>query len=240
MTPLDRLLLEHLLTYVTPRRQARFADVLDQRTRRITVVLEDFYDSHNISAVLRTCDAFGVQDVHVIETEHEFEHEPEIALGSEKWLTVHRYGNSPNSRLDCVAALRRSGYQLLAVTPHAEARSPEEIDVSQPIALVFGTEKEGLTAEIASQADGAVRIPMCGFVESLNVSVAAALCLYPMTRRLRCGPHDWGLAAAEREALLFEWVRKSVPHLEPLEQRFLQSVSSSDVSTSPPRAAADR
>lgn len=240
MTPLDRQIFDHLLTYVTPRRQARFAEVLDQRTRRITVVLEDFYDSHNISAVLRTCDALGVQDVHVIETEHEFEHEPEIALGSEKWLTVHRYGNSPDSRRACVASLRQAGYRLLAVTPHADARPPEEIDVSGPCALVFGTEKEGLTGEIMDASDGAVRIPMCGFVESLNVSVAAALCLYPMTRRLRSGPRDWGLTAAERDTLLFEWVRKSVPHVEQLAQRFLESLIAESASTSPPRAAAGR
>jgi tRNA (guanosine-2'-O-)-methyltransferase len=219
MTDSDRQLFDYLLTFLTADRQARFAEVLSQRTRRITVVLEDFYGTHNIGAVLRTCDAFGIQDVHVIEDEHEFEHVPEIALGSQKWLTIHRHG-APNPRLRCVTALRQAGYRLLAVTPHADAQPPEEVDVAQPCALVFGTEKDGLTDEILSLADGAVRIPMCGFVESLNVSVAAAICVYPIVQRLRRGPHDWGLTDAERETLLFDWVRKSVPHVESLEQRF--------------------
>jgi len=222
MRHFERQLLEYLLMYVTPQRQARFADVLDQRTRRITVVLEDFYDSHNIGAVLRTCDAFGVQDVHVIEDQHEFEHVPEIALGSQKWLTLHRYAGGPNPRIECVAALRRAGYRLLAVTPHAEAQSPEDVDVTQPCALAFGTEKEGLTSEIMSVADGAVRIPMCGFVESLNVSVAAALCLYPISKRLRSATADWGLSSGEKRALLLEWVRRSVPHADALERHFGQ------------------
>lgn len=239
MSDSDRQLLAHLLTFVTPERQARFTEVLSQRTRRITVVLEDVYGSHNIGAVLRTCDAFGIQDVHIIEDEHEFEHQPEIALGSQKWLTLHHYRQS-NPRRNCIAALRAAGYRILAVTPHADAQPPEDVNVARPVALLFGTEKDGLTDEIASLADAAVRIPMYGFVESLNVSVAAALCLYPMVRRLRAGLADWGLTDGERKTLLREWVRQSVPHAELLEQRFLKSGAAQVPLTSPRRAPAGR
>jgi tRNA (guanosine-2'-O-)-methyltransferase len=238
MTHSDRQLLQHLLEYLTPQRQLRFAEVLDQRTRRITVVLEDMYGSHNIGAVLRTCDAFGIQDVHVIEDTREFQLEPEVALGSQKWLTLHRYREVPDPRGACVAALRQAGYRLLAASPHAGAPAPEEIDVSVPSALLFGTEKDGLTSELQALADGAVRIPMCGFVESLNVSVAAAVCLYPMVNRLRRGPSGWGLTEAEREPLLLEWVRKSVPHVEALEARYRQRQSHCPAEISGPRPAA--
>jgi tRNA (guanosine-2'-O-)-methyltransferase len=220
MTRYEQQLLAYLQTFLTDERQARFVDVLSQRTRRITVVLEDIYGSHNIGAVLRTCDAFGVQDVHVIEDSHEFQLEPDIALGSQKWLTLCRYRDVPNPRHMCADALRTAGYQLLAVTPHADAASPEEVDTSQPCALLFGTEKDGLTDELTSLADGSVRIPMCGFVESLNVSVAAALCLYPMLRQLRRASDDWGLSAAEKEVLLLQWVRQSVPNCDAVEARF--------------------
>lgn len=225
MTPYERQLLAYLQTFLTPSRRSRFADVLNQRTRRITVVLEDMYGSHNIGAVLRTCDAFGVQDVHVIEDSHEFQMEPEIALGSQKWLTLHRYRETANPRRDCVAALREAGYRLLAVTPHADAPPPEEVDVGQPCALLFGTERDGLTDELTGFADGEVRIPMCGFVESLNVSVAAALCLYPMLRRLRSGPDRWGLSASEQEVLLLDWVRQSVANCDAVEARYQREIA---------------
>jgi tRNA (guanosine-2'-O-)-methyltransferase len=229
-----------MLMFVRAERQARFAEVLARRTRRITVVLEDMYGAHNIAAVLRTCDAFGIQDVHVIEDNTEFQPEPEIALGSQKWLTLHQYREQPDPRRACCAALRDAGYRLLAVTPHAEAQPPEEVDVSRPCALLFGTEKEGLTEEITALADGAVRIPMCGFVESLNVSVAAAVCLYPMLQRLRSGPADWGLSAAERQALLVEWVHRSVPHRKALEAHFQQQFTWDQLEPVPPPAADDR
>jgi tRNA (guanosine-2'-O-)-methyltransferase len=220
MTRYEQQLLEYLRTFLTAERQVRFSEVLNHRTRRITVVLEDIYGSHNIGAVLRTCDAFGVQDVHVIEDSHEFQLEPEIALGSQKWLTVRRYRDVPNPRRACVDALRAAGYRLLAVTPHADTPPPEEVDVSRPCALLFGTERDGLTDELSSLADDGVRIPMCGFVESLNVSVAAALCLYPMLRQLRRVSDAWGLSHAEKEVLLLEWVRQSVPSCDAVESRF--------------------
>jgi tRNA (guanosine-2'-O-)-methyltransferase len=225
MTRYERLLLAYLQTFLTDERQERFAAVLSQRTRRITVVLEDMYGSHNIGAVLRTCDAFGVQDIHVIEDSHEFQLEPEIALGSQKWLTVSRYRDMPNPRRACVETLRAAGYRLLAVTPHAEASPPEEVDVSSPCALLFGTEKDGLTDELTSLADGAVRIPMCGFVESLNVSVAAALCLYPMLRNMRRNADGWGLTDAEKEVLLLSWVRQSVASCDAVEARFQRELA---------------
>lgn len=241
MTDFDRRFLQYLLNYVTPQRQQRFAEVLSRRTRRITVVLEDIYGSHNIAAVVRSCDAFGVQDVHIIEDHHDFRLEPVVSLGSQKWLTVHRYRDADSPRQACVARLRQDGYRLLAVTPHADAQPPENVDVGQPCALLFGAEKEGLTSEIAEMADAAVRIPMCGFVESLNVSVAAALCLYPMTNRLRSEHEEWELSEDEQESLLLEWARKTVPRVDALEARFRRDLGDHavDVTAQPP-AAVDR
>lgn len=209
-------LLEYLLTFLTARRRERFAQVLSKRTRRLTLVLEDVFQPHNISAVLRSCDAFGVQDVHVVESRNEYEPVSEVALGSEQWLSVRRY----ETTAACLGELRAGGYRIVATSPGPDSRPVEEVDVEQPLALWFGTEKEGLTDEVLASADELVRIPMYGFVESFNVSVAAALCLQAMTRRLRGSDVDWRLEDDERAPLLLDWCRRSIPNIEMIEQRF--------------------
>lgn len=225
MTPDQRLLLNHLLTFLTPERRARFARVLAGRTRWITLVLEDVYQPHNISAVLRSCDAFGVQDVHIIERRTDFELAPKVALGSERWLTIHRHrAASPDSDSDpaisCLRLLQQQGYQLVAAEPHARAVPPEELDVSQPLAILLGNEKDGLTDGIAAHVDGCVAIPMRGFVESFNVSVAAAICLNALRRRLEASSVPWGLSRDEQDELWLAWTRLSIPHVEQIERQF--------------------
>lgn len=229
LTPREQQLLDYLLTFVTDRRRERFAQVLAQRTRWLTVVLDDFYSPHNVSAVLRSCDAFGIQDVHVIERQHVYQPTADVALGSEQWLTIHRYHQSPAPEQVCLKALRARGYRLLAATPHADALPPEEVDVTRPCALIFGGEKDGLSPEIVDRADEAVRIPMCGFVESLNVSVAVAVCLYATTRRLHRTRANWRISSEEQQNLLLEWVRTSVPHADLLERRWHESQPPDDM-----------
>jgi tRNA (guanosine-2'-O-)-methyltransferase len=228
MTPDERRLLNHLLTFLTPDRRARFARVLADRTRWITLVLEDVYQPHNISAVLRSCDAFGVQDVHIVERRMDFELSPKVALGSERWLTLHRHRTPPseadvedrNPAIRCLRQLKDQGFQLVAAEPHARAAAPEDLDVSRPIAVILGNEKSGLTAGIAALVDGFVAIPMRGFVESFNVSVAAAICLNALRRNLESADVPWRLSCQEQEELWLAWTRLSIPHIEQIERCF--------------------
>lgn len=193
--------------------------VLAHRTRHITLVLEDLAHAHNMNAVLRTSDAFGIQDVHLIESRNRFEVAPGVVRGSHLWLTLHRY-RSATAHADCIAALRSRGYRIVVTSPRGDAVTAQELVIDEPIALVLGNEKVGVSEPLLAAADAHLHIPMCGFTESLNVSVAAAICLEQLTARLRNSNIDWPLTAIEQALLHEDWVRKSVPHLEALEKRF--------------------
>lgn len=220
MTEYEQALTEHLASFLTPHRRARFAHVLDQRTRWITVALVDLYQQHNASAVLRTCEAFGVQDAHIVERIHDFETNPQIALGTDRWLTLHRYGGD-HALEECLAALRERGYAIGATVLHEKSQPVAEISLDRPIALLFGTEKDGLPRWAVEQADLLVHVPMYGFVESFNVSVAAALCLQELVNKLRASALPWHLSAEERSELTLQWSRISVPGADAIERRFL-------------------
>jgi tRNA (guanosine-2'-O-)-methyltransferase len=216
----DGELLAYLQTFLTPQRRRRFEDVLAHRTRWLTVVLEDLYDPHNMGAIARSCDAFGIQDLHVIEVQHRYQPEPEIALGSQQWITVHRYADAANPRQACLKSLRERGYRIAVAALRQSSVPPEEVDLSQPTAVVFGTERDGATPEMLAAADLTVSVPMFGFVQSLNVSVAAALCLHPLTLRLRRSAVQWGLSPEDQKELTLEWTRRSVPNVEQIERRY--------------------
>jgi tRNA (guanosine-2'-O-)-methyltransferase len=251
MTAYESALLDHLRQFLTPRRRERLLEVLRQRTRWVTVVLTDIYQQHNASAVLRSCDAFGIQDVHVVEMENRFRANSDISLGSDRWLTLHHY-RGERAMQECFAALRSGGYVIAATTAPAGSARPRElppatetpedratdhgepaienhpienhpiesVPIECPVALMFGTEKDGLPDSALAQADLHVHIPMHGFVESFNVSVAAALSLYELTGRLRTSSLEWHLTGEERERLLLDWTRASVPGCEAIERRF--------------------
>ncbi|MCB0762804.1 MAG: RNA methyltransferase [Flavobacteriales bacterium] len=195
---------------VTEERKEQFQRILHMRTRQITVVLEDLYQPHNASAVLRSCDCFGIQDVHVIENKNEFELTKGIALGSGKWLSVHRHNEGTNNTPACLNLLKEQGYRIVATTPHKDDQDIHEIDFSQPVALVFGTEKAGISEQVHHLADAYARIPMYGFTESFNISVAAALCLYESRRQLDIQKINFGLSAEEKSELYGQWLKKSI------------------------------
>jgi tRNA (guanosine-2'-O-)-methyltransferase len=221
----NRALLNHLNGFLTEKRRSRLADVLSRRTRHLTVVLEDIRKSHNVSAVIRSCDAFGVQDVHVVEPREPFEAAAKIALGSQQWLTVHEYP-ARGGAAECVDRLRKAGFQIVATAPPGPGTVPfDQVDVSRQLAIAFGNEKEGLTDTVRSAADCLVTIPMAGFVESLNISVAAAIILQSLTSRLRQSDADWQLSGEERFELLFDWTRKSIPSIRAIEHRWYETRS---------------
>ena len=206
---------------VTERRLARMREVLSYRTRHIAVVLEDVYQSHNASAVLRSCDSFGVQDIYPLEVRNSFRVNPEISLGSGRWLTVHRApGASVQSRLQ---EIRTAGYRIAATSPHGQALTPSELPLEHPIALVFGTELDGITEDVTQVADYHLRIPMYGFAESFNISVAVAIVLHVLCERLRSGTVAWRLDREAREALLASWLQADVKGAEEVLRRMQEA-----------------
>ncbi len=198
-------------------------EVLDARTRYISVVLEDLYQPHNGSAVLRSCDAFGVQDVHIVERAYAYRTNPDVELGTAQWLTLHRYRGADADAAAVLEALRNAGYRTVATARRDDAVSLGALDLEAgPVALLFGTEISGLTEEMVAGADEAVWVPMHGFVESFNISVSVALCLYELTGRLRDATSslEWRLPEDARQELLLQWTRRSIKNVEALETRF--------------------
>ena len=206
---MNSALTEFLAGFVTENRLQLFDEKLRQRTRHLTVVLEDIFRPHNASACLRSCEAFGVQDVHVIENRYEYELNPDIELGTAQWLTIHNHDAGDDNTADCIADLRDRGYRIIATTPHSE-HSLDQCDVAQPAALMFGTEEEGLSETALDLADEHVSIPTFGFVESLNLSVCVAIVLHFLTTQLRQSSLDWQLTEAEQAGLKLEWIRHTI------------------------------
>ncbi|HLJ31907.1 MAG TPA: RNA methyltransferase [Candidatus Babeliales bacterium] len=206
-------LIDQLLAYVTENKQEKMREVLAHRTRYITVVLEDLFQPHNASAALRTCDIFGVQDVHVVESQYKFRPNSAIAMGAAKWVDVHTH----KSITDSIAQLKKQGYRIVATTPHHQSYSLPELPLDQKTALIFGSEQTGLSQEALDAADMYVKIPMFGFVESFNVSVSVALCLYDITQRLHASS-AWQLSEEEKNDIMLAWIRKISPTAAALEK----------------------
>ena len=197
--------------------QALFDKVLAERTNHFTVATEDVYQLHNTSAVIRSCDVFGVQNVHITEERNLKRIDREIAMGAQKWVNINRY----HTAKDSCETLRAKGYQIIATTPHNDACLLEDFDVSQPSALFFGTEKDGLSNEIMQQADGYLKIPMVGFTESLNISVSAAIILQSITSKLKRSEVEWRLTEEEIYETKLNWARNSIKSSEQIIERFL-------------------
>ena len=207
--------IDYLESFLTDARKEKFAKVLGQRTNHFTVAMEDVFQLHNTSAVMRTCEVFGVQSLHVVEARYGKSIDKEIAMGAQKWVDVSRYDNMN----DCLAALKSKGYKIIATTPH-ENCPMDDFDISQRSAILFGTERDGLSPEVIAQADGFIKIPMAGFTESLNISVSAAIILQHLTSRLRKSDIDWRLSEDEILEKRLEWARNSIKDIKRIEQRY--------------------
>lgn len=215
-------LVVYLQQFITEERWQRINDVLNQRTRFLSVVLEDLYQPHNASAVLRSCDCFGIQDVHIIENENRFNPSKGVTIGSDQWLTLSKYRNQERNTEYCYQQLKKKGYKLIATTPHADDMDIDEVPLDQKTALVFGSELTGLSEQAIAMADGYAKIPMVGFSESFNISVSAALCLYELSTRLRKGSASWELKPDEKLDLQYEWLKNSVRAPDKLVERFFE------------------
>lgn len=221
-----KALLAHLSQFLTERRKALFTQVLSYRTKHITVVLEDIYQSQNASAILRTCDLTGIQDVHIIENKNPYDINPDVALGSSKWLNLIKHNKLKNNTLETYRVLREYGYKIVATTPHEKDYSLNNLPINQKTALVFGTELTGLSKIAIENADAFMRIPMYGFTESYNISVSGALCLFTLTEKLRNSKINWRLTNDEKLDIELDWSRKSIGRSEIIENEFLKSFNS--------------
>lgn len=199
--------IELLAGFMTPERCDTLRRTAGMRTHYLTVLAENMYHGQNAAALIRHCEAFGVQRMHTVETLCPFEPNPDIARGTDRWVDVVRHRTTAGA----LAALKGAGYRIVATTPHREDFTPETFDVTRgPFALVFGTEHAGISDEVTASADEFLRIPMCGMVESLNVSASAAILIYMLSERIRLTVPDWRLAPQEQTELLFRWMCSSV------------------------------
>lgn len=216
----DKELVAYLETFVTDERKALFKEVLANRTRHFTVVLEDLYQKHNWSAVIRSCDVFGVQDVYTIENKYSAYISNGVGKGGQKWVNFHRFKNQENNTQNCVDDLKSKGYQIIVTTPHEESSFVSDFDITKKSAFVFGVEGAGASDLIMSKADGYLKIPMYGFTESLNVSVAAAITLQNTTDRLHKSDINWQLQDQEKEELYAAWLEKSIGSIKLIKERY--------------------
>ncbi|WP_430927537.1 TrmH family RNA methyltransferase [Polaribacter marinivivus] len=220
---INQKLLEYFEGYLTDKRKQTFKDVLSQRTRHFTVVLEDIYQAHNASAVVRTCDIFGVQDIHAIENKYTNKVSRHVAKGSQKWLNIKRYREDGDNTTACLNHLKKEGYQIIGTTPHNNSCMLQEFDITKKSAFVFGVEAEGISDIVKDNADGFLKIPMVGFTESLNISVAAAIILQDVTTKLRESTINWQLTDQEKKVLYFDWVKKTIKNVDKIEEYYFNN-----------------
>ncbi|MFV9484760.1 TrmH family RNA methyltransferase [Christiangramia sp. ASW11-125] len=212
----DQKLLEHLQGLLTDRRIDLFEKVLNQRTDHFTVVAQDVYQLHNTSAVVRSCDVFGIQNLHIIEENLPRRIDKEIAMGAQKWVDVHRY----NTSRECLHELRQQGYQIVATTPHNDSTMLADFDITKPSAIFFGTEQNGLSEEILREADTSIKIPMYGFTESLNISVSAAIILQSLREKLDVSNVEWQFSEERMQEVRMAWTKKTIKNSEEIIERF--------------------
>jgi tRNA (guanosine-2'-O-)-methyltransferase len=219
---LDLQLFEYLQTLLTERRKNLFKEVLAQRTRHFTVVTEDVYQLHNTSAVMRTCDVFGIQDLYVVEELSGKKIDKEIAMGSQKWVNLKRY----NSIRKCISDLRADGFRIIATTPHKDSHLLQDFDVTQKSAFFFGKENDGLSDIVMEEADACLKIPMYGFTESLNISVSAAIILQQVVEGLKASEVSWQLLEEEAREIEFEWTKKAIKSASAIIERYYNEKNS--------------
>ena len=215
-------LITYLEEFITPERKQLFDRVIQNRTRYITVVLEDIFQPHNASAVLRSCDCFGIQDVHIIENRNKYQVNPDVTLGSDKWLSLIKYNKQGNNSTRAIKELRKKGYRIVATTPHNNDTELNNFDVSMgKIALFFGTELQGLSEDVLQNADEFLKIPMYGFTESYNISVSAAIILYTLTEKMKASVINWQLTKEEMRTVRKKWLERSVRNSNLIEKEYI-------------------
>ena len=216
----DAYVLQEFYKIITPNKVGLFEKIAPQRSRHLVVGLENIQQDHNASAIMRTMDCLGFQELHLIEKNNNYQFQRDIALGAARWLDVIQHQQEPEPILDSIAHLRQKGYQIVATSPHIKASTPQNIDLTQPIALCFGAEKHGISEELSANADAFLHIPMHGFTESFNLSVSAALVLSALRTRLEASSIDWLLSPEAQTELKISWCERILNGGPQLAQKF--------------------
>lgn len=211
--------LAYLETFITEARRDKFLNILGNRTKHFTIAVEDIFQLHNTSAVMRTCEVFGIQELHVVEEKYGKTIDKEIAMGAQKWVDITKYGNTQA----CIDALKGQGYKIIATSPHKESCFLDDFDITERAAIFFGTERLGLSEEVLAQADGFLKIPMHGFTESLNISSSAAIIIQSIMAKLHRSGIDWHLSEEEILDKRIDWARKSIKDIDFVTERYLES-----------------
>lgn len=221
MKPPDlQSLTDFLGQYLTDNRKITIEKVLEQRTRYLTLVLEDIYQSQNASAAIRTCECMGLQDIHIIETTSKYGTNKKVLMGANKWMNLIRHKEKgKDNTVECFTRLKAEGYRIVVTEPNAGI-SIDELPIDSKVALVMGNELHGITKFALENADEVVRIPMFGFTESMNVSVSAALCVRTLATRIRNSEQNWHLSDEEKLNLRLDWYRKSLRRPAVMEEEF--------------------
>ncbi len=203
--------IEYLSKFVTKNRINNFNKLINYRTKYITIVLEDIFQSHNASAAIRSCECLGIQDVHIIENTNKYQVNPDVVLGASKWLSLIKYNERENNTITAINKLKKQKYRIVATSPHENNISLHDLDLNKgKIALVFGSEMPGISEIVKKNADEFIYIPMCGFTESFNISVSVAICLFELSNKLRKSEINWQLSKSEKQTLFLEWLKQSV------------------------------
>lgn len=219
-------LIDSLSAVINPQRQLLLQNVLSQRTRHLSVVLEDIYQAQNASAVIRSAECMGVQEIHIIENTHAYQINPAVVQGASKWMDIHRYKDETGENTSaCLNSLKERGYKLVAMTLREQSRSLDQLELEEPLALCFGSEEPGLSELAHEMADVYVQIPMLGFTQSLNLSVSAGIAMHQLAARLRASELEWQLAEEEKTNLYIDWLSKSTPTGTVLLEKFIKLVA---------------
>lgn len=222
--PINKPLFEFLSQFVTDHKKELMERVLANRTRRLTIVLEDIFQSQNASAVVRTCECLGIQDLHIIESRSKYGTNLKVLKGSHNWINIikHKFekNEGPKATFD---ELKKAGYKVLVTSVLPGSKSIFEINPDElgKIAIVMGNELHGASSIAQENADGLVHIPMVGFTESFNVSVSAAICATTILNKIKASETGWQLSDEEKEEIRMRWVRSIVRKVDVLERNFL-------------------
>lgn len=212
--------IDYLRQYISEERYQRIFDVSAQRTEHLTIIVENLYQSHNMSAVLRTAECLGIQNVHIIENKFQYQISKEVSMGSDKWLSLHRYNKNEDNTIECLKKVKELGYKIVATLPAENDQMLDEINIEQPTAFLFGTELLGLSPNAIKMADEYVKIPMYGFTESYNISVSVALTMMNTVQRLRKSNIQWQLSENKLNQLRLDWIKKSIRDVEGILKRY--------------------
>ena len=212
--------LDYMTRFITDERREVLQRTVAQRTHYMRILTENMFHPQNASAIMRHCEAFGIQQIHTVEDRCKFDPSVNIVRGTQKWVDVEHH----ETTTEALQALKSEGYRIVATTPHRCSATPESFDVTKgKFALVFGTEHAGISDEVIEAADDFLMIPMCGMVESLNVSASAAILIYMLSERIRQSVEGWQLTDAEQLKLLTRWTMSSVRDYEGILRRATQN-----------------